>query len=179
MDEECVYPAIREAPRDAPSGDSAGSGIAWASPEPGSLGLITPPFLTQFSSVAQSHLTLCDPMDCSTQASLSTTNSQSLLKLMDIGLVMPSNHFILCRPLLLLPSIFHSIRVLLVGFSLVGCFQTLSGSTLPEGFTPRSPQAYLQAGKRGGPFLELGSIPIKAEMLQPSGMGLSFISCKS
>ena len=115
-------------------------------------------------------------MDCSTQAPLSITNSQSLLKLTDIRLVMLSKHFILCRPLLLLPSIFHSTRVLLVGFLLVGCLQPLTGSTLPEGFTPRSPQAYLHGGERGGPLLELSSIPITAEMLQPSGMGLSFIS---
>ena len=45
------------------------------------------------------------------QASLSITNSQSLLKLMSIKMVMPSNHLILCHPLLLLPSISHSIRV--------------------------------------------------------------------
>ena len=45
------------------------------------------------------------------QASLSITNSQSLLKLMSIELVMSSNHLILCHPLLLLPSIFPSIRV--------------------------------------------------------------------
>ena len=45
------------------------------------------------------------------QASLSFTISQSLLKLMNIELVMPSNHFILCHPLLLLPSIFPSIKV--------------------------------------------------------------------
>ena len=45
------------------------------------------------------------------QASLSFTISQSLLKLMCIELVMPSNHLVLCRPLLLLPSIFLSIRV--------------------------------------------------------------------
>ena len=45
------------------------------------------------------------------QASLSITNSQSLLKLMSIASVMPSNHLILCHPLLLLPSIFPSIRV--------------------------------------------------------------------
>ena len=45
------------------------------------------------------------------QTSLSITNSQSLLKLMSIELVMPSNHLILSRPLLLLPSIFPSIRV--------------------------------------------------------------------
>ena len=47
------------------------------------------------------------------QASLSITNSQSLLKLTSIELLMPSNHLILCRPLLLLPSIFPNIR----GFS--------------------------------------------------------------
>ena len=45
------------------------------------------------------------------QASLSITNSQSLLKLMSIESVMPSNHLILCCPLLLSPSIFPSIRV--------------------------------------------------------------------
>ena len=44
-------------------------------------------------------------------ASLSITNSQSLLKLLSIESVMPSNHLILCQPLLLLPSIFPSIRV--------------------------------------------------------------------
>ena len=45
------------------------------------------------------------------QVSLSNTNSRSLLKLMSIKSVMPSNHLILCHPLLLLPSIFPSIRV--------------------------------------------------------------------
>ena len=63
------------------------------------------------SSVTQLCPTLCDPMDCSTQASLSITNSQNLLKLRSIESVMPSNHLILCCPLLLLPSIFPSIRV--------------------------------------------------------------------
>ena len=65
----------------------------------------------QFSFVAQSCLTLCNPMNYTCQASLSITNSRSLPKLMSIELVMPSNHLILCRPLLLLPSIFPSIRV--------------------------------------------------------------------
>ena len=51
------------------------------------------------------------PWTAARQASLSITNSQSFLKLMSIELVMPSNHFILCCPLLLLPSIFPSIRV--------------------------------------------------------------------
>ena len=51
------------------------------------------------------------PWTAAPQASLSITNSQSLLKLMSIKLVMPSNHLILCHPLLFLPSIFPSIRV--------------------------------------------------------------------
>ena len=51
------------------------------------------------------------PWTAACQASLSITNSRSLLKLMSIELVMPSNHLILCHPLLLLPSIFPSIRV--------------------------------------------------------------------
>ena len=53
------------------------------------------------------------PWTAACQASLFITNSWSLVKLMSIELVMPSNHLILCRPLLLLPSIFPSIR----GFS--------------------------------------------------------------
>ena len=61
----------------------------------------------QFSSVAQSCPTLCDAH----QASLSITNSQSSLRLTSIESVMPSSHLILCRPLLLLPSIFDGIRV--------------------------------------------------------------------
>ena len=60
----------------------------------------------QFSSVAQSCPTVCDPMTAACQASLSIISSRSLLKLMSIELVMPSSHLILCRPLLLLPSIF-------------------------------------------------------------------------
>ena len=50
-------------------------------------------------------------MDCSTPGFLTITNSWSLLKLMSIELVMPSNHLILCHPLLFSPSIFPSIRV--------------------------------------------------------------------
>ena len=52
-----------------------------------------------------------DPMDCSWPGSLSFTSSRNLLKLVPVKLVMPSNHLILCCPLLLLPWIFPSIRV--------------------------------------------------------------------
>ena len=65
----------------------------------------------QFSSVTSLCQTLCDHIDCSTPGFLSIINSQSLPKLMSIESVMVSNHLILCCPLLLLPSIFPSIRV--------------------------------------------------------------------
>ena len=65
----------------------------------------------QFSSVAQSCPTLCDPMNRSTPGLLSITISRSSRKLTSIESVMPSSHLILCRPLLLPPSIFPSIRV--------------------------------------------------------------------
>ena len=69
--------------------------------------------LTQFSSVQSlSHVRLfATPWTAAYQASLFITNSQSLLKLMSIESVMPSNHLILCCPFLLTPSIFPSIRV--------------------------------------------------------------------
>ena len=67
----------------------------------------------QFSSVQSlSHVRLfATPPTAACQASLSITNSQSLLKLMSTELVMASNHLVLCHLLLLLPSIFPSIRV--------------------------------------------------------------------
>ena len=59
-----------------------------------------------------SHVLLfATPWIAACKVSLSITNSQSLLKLMSMELVMPSNHLILCHPLLLLPSVFPSIRV--------------------------------------------------------------------
>ena len=70
-------------------------------------------FQVQFSSVQSlSRVRLfATPWTAAHQASLPITISRSLLKLMSIESVMPSNHLILCRPLLLLPSIFPSIRV--------------------------------------------------------------------
>ena len=62
-------------------------------------------------SVTQLCPTLCALWIAACQAFLSITNSCSLFKLMSIESVMPSNHLILCRPLLLLPSIFPSIRI--------------------------------------------------------------------
>ena len=65
----------------------------------------------QFSSVPHRGWLFANPWPAARQASLSIINSRSLLKLMSIDLVTPSNHLILCNPLLLLPSIFPSIRV--------------------------------------------------------------------
>ena len=69
--------------------------------------------IIQFSSVQSlSHLQLfATTWTAARQAFLSITNSRSLFKLMSIESVMPSNHLILCCPLLLLPSVFPSIRV--------------------------------------------------------------------
>ena len=67
--------------------------------------------MSQFSSVAQSSPTVCNPWNAAQRASLAITNSWSLPKLMYIELVMPSNHLIFYHPLLLLPSIFPSISL--------------------------------------------------------------------
>ena len=80
--------------------------------------LICGPHWVQFSSVQFSSVQslscvqlFATPWTAAPQASLSVTNSRSLLKLMSIESVMPPNHLILCHPLLLLPPIFPSIRV--------------------------------------------------------------------
>ena len=85
----------------------------------------------QFSSVAQSCPNFCNPMNCSNQASLSITNSWSLPKLVSIESVMPSNHLILCCPLLLLPSLFPSIRVFSNESVLTGGQRSFSFSISP------------------------------------------------
>ena len=65
----------------------------------------------QLSSVTQSCSTLCDPMDCSTPRLPVHHQFSEFTQTLSIELMMPSNHLILCHPLLLLPSIFPSIRV--------------------------------------------------------------------
>ena len=74
---------------------------------------ITLPTKVQFSSVQLFSFVqfFVTPWTAARQASLSTTNSRSLPKLISIESVMPSNHLILCHPLLLLPALFPSIRV--------------------------------------------------------------------
>ena len=77
----------------------------------GSFWVPSPWSSVQFSSVSQLCLTLCDPTDCSTPGFPVLTIFRNLLKLMSIESVMPSNHLILCHPLLLVPSTFPSIGV--------------------------------------------------------------------
>ena len=74
-------------------------------------------YSVQFSSVQSLSCVwlFATPWTAARRASLSITNPRSLLKLMSIESVMPSNHLILCRPLLLPPSIFTSIRIWLLG----------------------------------------------------------------
>ena len=76
--------------------------------QPGNMSLIV---TIQFSSVAQLCQIPCNPKTGARQASLSITSSWSPPKPMSIESALPSNHLILCRPLLLLPSIFPSIRI--------------------------------------------------------------------
>ena len=68
-------------------------------------------YVCQFVQLLSSVWLFAIPWTAARQASLSITNSQSLLKLMSIESVMPSNHLILCHPLLFPPSVFPSIRV--------------------------------------------------------------------
>ena len=76
--------------------------------------------------VTKSCLILCDPMDCSTPAFWSSTTSWSLLKLISIESVVPSNHLILCWSPLLLSAIFPSIRV----FSYVSSLNQVGGQSI-------------------------------------------------
>ena len=96
-------------------------------------------YLVQFShSVMSDSVT---PQNAAYQALLSITNSQSLLKLMSIASVMPSNHLILCCPLLLLPSISPGIRIFPMSqfFASGGQSTGASASVLPmniQGWSP-------------------------------------------
>ena len=98
-------------------------------------------FLFHFTSVTQSYSMLCNRMDCSTPGFTVITTSQSLLTFVSIESVMPANHLILCRPLLLLPSLFP-----LNAFKSIRVFS--SESVLPSG--GQSIGALASAGLTGG-----------------------------
>ena len=100
--------------------------------------MLTSQFLNNFvcacgcccCSAFKSCPTVCDPMDGSMSGS-SSTISRSLLKFMSVESVMPSNHLILCCPLLLLPSIFPSTRVFSSESALQSGDQSIGASVLP------------------------------------------------
>ena len=96
-----------------------------------------------------SHVCLfATPWTAACQASLSITISQNLLKLMSIGLVMPSNHLILCHPILLLPSIFPSIRVFLMSWYFPSGGQSI-GASASVSFFPMNIQGWFPLGLTG------------------------------
>ena len=101
--------------------------------------------MMDISSVTQLCSTLCDPMTTARQASLSITSSWSLLTLLSIKSVMPSNHLILSCPLLLPPSIFPSIRSFQMSqfFTPGGQSVGVSASVLPMNIQDRSPSRWI------------------------------------
>ena len=99
----------------------------------------------QFSSVAQSCPILANPWTTACQASLSITNSQNLFKLMFLKSVMPSKHRIFCHPLLLLPSIFPSIRVFSMSQLFASGGQTI-GVSASASVLPMNTQAWSPLG---------------------------------
>ena len=107
------------------------------------------PIHVQFSPVQSlSHVWLCDPMDAARQASLFITNSWSLLKLISIESVMPSNYLILCRPLLLLPSIFPSMRVFSMSQLFASGGQSI-GASVSAPVLPMNIQGWFSLGLTG------------------------------
>ena len=129
----------------------------------------------QFSSVAQSCPTLCDPRTTAHQASLSITNSQSLLKLMSIQSVMPSNHLILCHSLLLLPSIFSSIKVFSMSQFFTSGSQTIgassSASVLPmniQDWFPLGWTGFISLQSKGQPLQDTINVPFLFQWPQVS-----------
>ena len=119
--------------------------------------------------VGQSCLTLCNPMDCSRQVSLSFTISRSLLKLMSIESVMPSNHLISVTPFSFFPQ----------SFSASGSFP-MSRSFESGGQSIRASASVLPMNIQDSCPLGLTSIPMKTQ-IQPwkiqSGPPLGFANC--
>ena len=101
--------------------------------------------IAQFCSVTQSCLTVCDPMDCSTPGFPVHHQLQSLLKLMSMELVVAFSQLFLCCSLLLLPSIFPSIRV----FSKESQFFALGGQSIGASTSAVNIQDWFPLGLTG------------------------------
>ena len=106
-----------------------------------------------FISVVQSCLTLCDPMDCSRPGFPVFHYLPGLLKLMFIASLMPSNHLILCHPLLLPPSIFPSISVFPMSWFFTSGGQSI-GVSASASVLPMNIQDWFPLGWTGWIFLQ-------------------------
>ena len=125
-------------------------------------------YIVQFSSVAQSCPTLCDPMNLSTSG---ITNSQSSPKPMSIESVMPPNHLILCRPLLLPPPIRPNIRVFSNAAAAAKSLQSCPTLCDPiDGSPTRFPWPWDSPGKNTGVgyhfFLQCLKVKSESEVAQ-------------
>ena len=125
-------------------------------------------------SVAQSWSTLCDPMDCSTPGFLVHHHLPEFAKLMSIELVMLSNHLIFCQPLLLLPSIFHSISSFPVSWLFTSGGQSIGASAL---VLPMKIQDWFPLGLTGLILLSKGLSRVfsSTEVLKHQSLALSFL----
>ena len=131
----------------------------------------------QFSSVTQLCLTLCNPMICSTPGLPVHHQFPEITQLMSIVSVMPSNHLILCRPLLLLPSIFSRIRIFLLSqlFKSGGQSTGVSAST---SVLPMNTQDWASLGWTGWISLQskgLSRIFSKPQFKSINSSALSFL----
>ena len=122
----------------------------------------------------QSYLILCDPMNCSTPGFSVLTISWSLLRFMSIELVMLSNHLIFCQPLLLLPSIFHSISSFPVSWLFTSGGQSIGASAL---VLPMKIQDWFPLGLTGLILLSKGLSRVfsSTEVLKHQSLALSFL----
>ena len=104
--------------------------------------------IKEFSSVAQSCPTLCNPMNCTMPGLPVHHQPWGLLKLMSVELVMPTNHLILCCPLPLLPSIFPSIKVFSNESALCSGGQSI-GVSVSTSVLPKNTQDWSPLGWTG------------------------------
>ena len=139
-------------------------------------------FICCCSSITKPCSALCDPMECSTQASLSFTISWSLLRLMSMESVMLSNRLILCCPLLLLSSIFPSIRVFSRSWLFVSGGQSIgaSASVLPmniQGWFPLGWTGWISLQSKGLSWVFSSTTVQKHQFfgVQPSSWSNSYI----
>ena len=139
-----------------------------------SVSLISSP--VQFSSISSHVRLIAAPWTAACQASLSITNSWSWLKLMSIESVMPSNHLILCRPLLLLTSVFPSIWVFSSESVLVSGGQSI-GTSASASVLPKNIQDWFPLGLTGLISLQFKGLSslLKHHFKSISSSALSFL----